>query len=162
MCRPENRTWRFLRINILGPADTMTMTRIFLFYWLPLLVYLVLIFAQSAFPAPQTGLEIPHLDKGVHAAIYGLLGILFCRAYGRTWLRMDSRWLMVLSIVSATVFGLSDEIHQYFVPSRSADRMDLLADLLGSAVAVVLYRRATAEEIYPDRIRGRIRGQIHD
>ncbi len=117
----------------------MILARIFLFYWLPLLIYLVLIFTQSAFPAPQTGLKIPHLDKWAHAAIYGLLGILFCRAYGHTWPRMDSRWLMILSILSAALFGLSDEIHQYFVPSRSADRMDLLADFLGSAVGVSIY-----------------------
>ncbi len=129
------------------------MARIFLFYWLPLLVYLALIFTQSAFPAPQTGLKIPHLDKGVHAAIYSLLGILFCRAYGRTWPRMGPRWLMIVSILSATVFGLSDEIHQYFVPYRSADRMDLLADFLGSAVGVFIYRHAIGGEIYPDQMR---------
>ncbi|MFW6372430.1 MAG: VanZ family protein [Thermodesulfobacteriota bacterium] len=131
----------------------MSRARTFLFYWLPLVIYLILIFVQSAFPAPQTGIKVPHLDKGVHAAMYGLLGILFCRAYGRTWPRMGSRWLTILSILSAAVFGLSDEIHQYFVPYRSADRMDLLADFLGSAVGVLIYRRATAGEIYPDQIR---------
>lgn len=119
--------------------------RIFLFYWLPLLLYLVLIFAQSAFPAPSTGLKIPHLDKGVHAAMYGLLGILFFRAYTRTWNQTETRKRMAFSILSAALFGLSDEIHQYFVAYRSADGIDFLADLAGSAVGVWIYRRVVAK-----------------
>lgn len=134
------------------PLQPMPKFRIFFFYWLPLLIYLVLIFAQSAFPAPSTGLKIPHLDKGVHAAMYGLLGILFFRAYARTWNRMSAGRLMLFSVASATLFGLSDEFHQAFVAHRSADPMDFLADLIGSAVGVWMYRRVVAEEIYPDEI----------
>ena len=45
----------------------------------------------------------------------------------------------LLSIVASTAYGISDEIHQYFVPCRTADVMDALADMVGSSVGVPGY-----------------------
>jgi VanZ family protein len=44
-----------------------------------------------------------------------------------------------LSVLSAGLYGISDEIHQYFVPGRSADVMDVAADFVGAAWGVLLY-----------------------
>jgi VanZ family protein len=41
--------------------------------------------------------------------------------------------------LSAALFGLSDEIHQSFVPFRTADAWDVLADALGAALGVGFY-----------------------
>jgi VanZ family protein len=70
---------------------------------------------------------------------YALLGALFCRAYGS--LRLGGKFWRValLSVLSAGVYGISDEIHQYFVPGRSADVMDVAADFIGAALGVLLY-----------------------
>jgi len=38
-------------------------------------------------------------------------------------------WLVVLAV---TLYGILDEIHQYFVPGRSADVYDALADASGA------------------------------
>jgi VanZ family protein len=48
--------------------------------------------------------------------------------------------LIGLSILSAGLFGLSDEIHQYFVPARNADLWDFIADMIGSLSGVFLYQ----------------------
>jgi VanZ family protein len=45
----------------------------------------------------------------------------------------------LLSISVSTAYGISDEIHQYFVPCRTADVMDALADMVGSCIGVMLY-----------------------
>jgi len=39
------------------------------------------------------------------------------------------------------VYGITDELHQYFVPSRSAEGLDALADALGSFLGAWLYAR---------------------
>jgi len=47
--------------------------------------------------------------------------------------------LILLSVVSASFYGISDEIHQYYVPSRNADILDVIADILGALCGVYLY-----------------------
>ena len=39
---------------------------------------------------------------------------------------------MLLTIVCATVYGISDEFHQWFVPGRTADVHDVMADAIGA------------------------------
>lgn len=41
-------------------------------------------------------------------------------------------------ILAALVFGASTEIIQYFLPKRSADVLDLLADMLGAITGLAL------------------------
>jgi len=44
------------------------------------------------------------------------------------------------SLIFASLYALSDELHQYFVPGRSCDIIDLLVDILGIFVGVfILY-----------------------
>ena len=70
---------------------------------------------------------------------YAALGVLFFRAY-RTLRIVNKRKLLILiSILSSSIYGISDELHQYFVPYRQADVMDALANILGSSAGVLLY-----------------------
>jgi VanZ family protein len=43
------------------------------------------------------------------------------------------------AVLSAVIFGLSDEIHQSLVPLRTADAWDVLADAIGAALGVGFY-----------------------
>jgi len=47
---------------------------------------------------------------------------------------------MLISIFSSTLYGISDEIHQYYVPQRYAELGDVLADFVGSVAGVFAYR----------------------
>ncbi len=38
----------------------------------------------------------------------------------------------------AVAFGVTDEVHQSFVPGRNADLMDLVADALGASLGAVV------------------------
>lgn len=66
-------------------------------------------------------------DKLGHAGAYAVLGGLLTLATGRVW----------LAVLLATLFGVSDEIHQYFVPGRQADVLDVVADLVGALVGAL-------------------------
>jgi len=113
--------------------------RLFLSHWLPLIAYGAFIAIQSHFPAPDSVPRLPFFDKLLHAGGYGLLGLLFCRAYRSGWPAASARSLARAAVLSAVLFGLTDEIHQSYVPSRTADGWDLLADALGAAVGVGFY-----------------------
>lgn len=85
--------------------------------------------------APGFTRWFPHFDKVTHFFIYGLLATLTLRALG------SRRWAPWLAITAVSLFGASDEWHQSFVPGRSCEVADWVADTLGAALAVSLYRR---------------------
>lgn len=113
------------------------MKKYILGYWFPLIAYMSLIFYLSSLPQESfTGLsEGFHLnDKIEHFLEYSLLSILFLRV-----LKYHSRKNPSLKAVAfSTLYGLTDEIHQFFVPTRVFSFNDLFYDFLGSLVSVAL------------------------
>ncbi len=85
--------------------------------------------------------DVRFFDKLLHFVVYALLGILFYRAYETLALKDNYKLLIFISIASATLYGISDEIHQYFVPSRYADMADVVANTIGSICGVYIYYR---------------------
>ena len=107
----------------------------------PLTLYCVFIFIQSQLPVPFEMPDVSHFDKLLHFGAYGVMAILFYRTYLAGWPQAIKRTLIWASVISTALYGLSDEIHQYFVPERSADLLDWLADTVGAAVGTVIYQR---------------------
>ncbi|AFZ66416.1 VanZ family protein [Deinococcus peraridilitoris] len=96
-------------------------------WWLLALVHMAVIFVFSAQSGEGVGIPAPW-DKLAHALEYALLGFLLARATG-SW---RAAWVI------AALYGASDEIHQAFVPMRSAGLDDWLADLSGAFVGACL------------------------
>ncbi len=88
-------------------------------------------------------------DKLLHFGAYALLGVLFFRAYETLPIKDKPRLLIGISIATATLYGISDEIHQYFVPFRQADILDAVANTVGSTCGVYLYYRWNAQKKPP-------------
>ncbi len=108
-----------------------------------LFAYLAMIFFLSSLPGddlPKIGFE--YSDKLVHAAVYFVLTILFFYSlkYQSKSVKLR-RNAILFSGVFASVYGLSDEIHQFFVPMRSCEFLDWVADAAGAALAMLLLRR---------------------
>ena len=97
----------------------------------PIVIALTIFFASTRSQVAEPGITKVD-DKIVHFSVYGLLATLVTR-HGRGWRGV----LWSLFLVSA--FGASDEWHQFFVPGRSCDFADWVADTAGAAVAVALY-----------------------
>jgi VanZ family protein len=89
------------------------------------LLYMLLIFILSSRPGNQLGIPEPW-DKVVHACAFGLLAFLWYRTLRSGWVA----WTI------AALYGLSDELHQGFVPGRARDLEDWLADMVGAALVV--------------------------
>jgi len=107
----------------------------------PLILYCVFIFIQSHLPVPFELPEVSHFDKLLHLGAYGVMAIFFYRTYLAGWPQAMKRTLIWASVISTALYGLSDEIHQYFVPQRSADPLDWMADAVGGALGAVIYQR---------------------
>lgn len=75
---------------------------------------------------------IKYIDKIGHFGVYGLLATLLCRL-GSGW---RAGWWALLAV---SLYGVSDEWHQSFVPGRSTEVADWVADTAGGALAVGLY-----------------------
>ena len=112
----------------------------FFLYWFPILLYCLLIFIQSSRPSPDITPHWPYIDKVLHFTAYALLGALFLRAFNITRIKHHLKLIIILSIILSSLYGISDEIHQSFVPFRTADAMDALADILGSIAGVYFYQ----------------------
>ncbi|MBI5286635.1 MAG: VanZ family protein [Deltaproteobacteria bacterium] len=109
-------------------------------YWIPLLSYMALIFYLSSQPLEELKLpEIWNIDKLLHVVEYGLLGFLWFRALKVSFESTTN--LYWLAFVLTLLYGISDEIHQIFVPNRSSSIFDAIADGIGGWLGVWLYRR---------------------
>lgn len=111
----------------------------FLFYWFPIFIYCLLIYIQSSYPSSEKISSIPYFDKILHFAAYAFLGGLLLRALKTLPIKNNIRLVMILSITLSALYGISDEIHQHYVPYRDADIMDALADIIGSIFGVYIY-----------------------
>jgi len=101
--------------------------------------YCTFIFIQSCYPTPETLPVFPFGDKVFHGLGYALLGILFYRTFKAAPNRMSVRMAILMAVFASTLYGISDEIHQHFVPARQADLMDGVVDAIGSMIGVVTY-----------------------
>lgn len=99
--------------------------------WLPVVAWAGLIFAFSSVPDLGTGLGGWDLvlRKFAHMAEYAVLGALLVRATGRAG----------LSVALGTLYAMSDEAHQAFVPGRMGSPVDVAIDAVGVAFGVFLW-----------------------
>ena len=76
--------------------------------------------------------EIVFIDKILHALTYGFLAVAFLYAMLINGFKAPYQ----ASFIASSLYGLSDEIHQLFIPSRYFDLMDWGADMVGSALCL--------------------------
>ncbi|MDY6954387.1 MAG: VanZ family protein [Thermodesulfobacteriota bacterium] len=110
-----------------------------LYYWLPVVLFCAVLFVQSSFSTPQAMPSFPHMDKLLHLGAYAVLGALFLRGFNNSRHRNHGEGIRVVSILLTGIYGATDELHQYYVPFRSADTGDILCDFLGGFIGVYLY-----------------------
>lgn len=95
----------------------------------PAILFAVLIFIFSSLP----GDKLPEIrfglgDKFIHVIEFGLFGIFLYHAF-RFSSPISKPYFATLCV--GIVYALLDEIHQLFVPGRSCEIWDFIADLVG-------------------------------
>ena len=86
-----------------------------------------------------------NVRKSAHILEYGVLGNAFClflffiadANFIRSWSR---RLLAFWAWLGSTVYAMTDEIHQIFVPGRSGEPRDVLIDTSGVLIGICLVR----------------------
>lgn len=109
----------------------------------------MIIFIQSSFPAVELPkVELISFDKVVHAGVFGFLAALAYISFIN--LNPDSAFAgspYLWSGIVCIIYGASDEIHQYFVPNRSSELQDWLADIAGILIMLLVIKYFLSKKV---------------
>ena len=108
--------------------------------WLLLIVYMFVIFYFSSLPRIEIIEKSPDFfirDKLLHILEYSILGVLSYNAFRHH--ELLNKKPFVYAIMFATIYGVTDELHQIFIPNRIFSLYDILANFFGSSM--VLFRK---------------------
>ena len=109
-------------------------------YWLPVIVYAAFIFSLSSVSKPPAPQLFPHCDKVYHILEYTVFGFLMLRAlfYSKEGFKgIDLRFLAILLCLA---YGITDEIHQHFIPQRTMELMDIISDGIGAYLGQLFFK----------------------
>lgn len=109
-------------------------------YWFPALVYAAFIFLLSSFSFSSGYAQDNLSDKIIHLTEYLGFGILLFYSLRKTFPEFTLARYYFLVIIIAGLYGFFDEVHQLFVPNREFSIYDILADVAGSCLGVLIYR----------------------
>jgi VanZ family protein len=109
--------------------------------WGPVVAFLGLSFSLSSVPGES--LSLPFSDLLAHFLEFGALGLLLARAFHGGLSRRLLPGRAAGALLAAVVWGVLDEFHQSFVPGRTPDVRDLLADAVGALTACLLFPLAS-------------------
>lgn len=132
--------------------------RVFAKYWLPVLAWMGLIYfashdsrslyrsARVIQPLMQPGARHSTLQsivifarKCAHSAVFAVLAVLLWCAL-RAISKQPKGWswrLAGYAMLGVIAYGITDEIHQMYVPTRRAGFMDVVYDALGGAIGLL-------------------------
>lgn len=108
--------------------------------WAPVAAWMAVVFFFSSLSRLGLAARVP--DWISHPVEYGVGAALLCRALTAPG-RAPRASSAAAAVLLATLYGVTDEYHQSFVPGRTADPADLAKDFLGATAAALLYRRWT-------------------
>ena len=104
-----------------------------LWLWSPPVAEMAAIFFLSSRAAPPIAAAVS--DKVIHGVIYGILALLILRAAASGRWRGVSVGTVGVAVALTGLYGMIDEWHQSFVPSRTAEWADVVADVCGGSLA---------------------------
>ncbi|MCX8008961.1 MAG: VanZ family protein [Patescibacteria group bacterium] len=109
----------------------------FIFLWMPVIAWMGCIFflsSQQRVSVSDSSMINFMFFKSLHVIEYGILFILTRRAikYGTN---IQEARINVYSFIFTTLYGITDEFHQRFVPTREGTIRDVIIDILGACLA---------------------------
>ncbi len=120
-----------------------------LVYWGPVVAYAGMVFFFSAQSHPEE--QLPSIlvkdvnDKVLHTVEYAVLGGLCYQAFRWGVSGQAASRALLFAIVTASLYGMTDEVHQLFVPFRESSWLDWLADTVGAVIGAMSWRFLRSE-----------------
>jgi VanZ family protein len=109
-----------------------------LFIYVPLALYWILLVTATSLP----GQDVPDMhisDKIEHFAAYGGLAVLLSFTYSfQKKIKILAEYPFLLTIFTISLYGMLDELHQKFIPGRSCDVKDWIADTTGALLGILI------------------------
>ena len=100
-------------------------------------VAIFILSAQAKLPIPET-VSFRGLDKLLHACAFGTLAFTLSYWFAADkWRTKPFRYFALVCLITAC-YGISDEVHQIFVPGRDASIYDWFADCTGAVLATLV------------------------
>lgn len=103
-----------------------------------MVAWAALIFYLSSLPNPPGQPSEEWVSYAAHLTEYAVLGLLLARWLGGQFPGLG-RWAAAAAWVACAAYGVSDEVHQAFVPGRDATPVDWLFDALGAFAGVSVW-----------------------
>jgi VanZ family protein len=147
--------------------------RPFLKYWLPVMVWMGLIFIGSTdvlsaehtsrFLVPFLHWVDPQISSAAlvaaqtlvrnlgHLTEYAILAAFFWRALRGTQWSSKMSLSLTAAWVACAIFAVSDEFHQSFVPSRTASTNDILIDMCGALIGLTICVALASRKVVKER-----------
>ena len=100
-------------------------------------IAIFLLSSTTSVPGEPPMLDIPHFDKLSHVMLFGGFGLLLFHC-GFFIFKNDVKkdyWAFGVGIC----YAILDEVHQSFVPGRSASVGDVIADTIGIFIAFLIF-----------------------
>jgi len=114
-------------------------------YLLLLAGWVALTLTLTSIPHPEFGSSFPAADKIAHFGFYGVAGFLFV-----LWRRetgAGAAAAVIWAAIFAALLGAVDEVHQQWIPGRSMELLDWVADVAGGTAGAVC--SAVAASMFP-------------
>jgi len=109
---------------------------------LPPLVVMAVIFLLSAQPGLSSHTQFDFvLRKLAHITEYAVLTLCWWRALRGLGATRDNRSAVIVAVLIALAYSVTDEFHQTFVKDRHGTPVDVLIDSIGIAIAAAYARR---------------------
>ena len=106
-------------------------------FFVPAALYYAFIFYLSS-RSYDIKIDVLFLDKAIHLVEFAALGILLSFGYFMS-LKSSLMIKAVLTVCTGILLGGLDEFHQYFIPRRSIEFFDVVADAFGILIGLFLY-----------------------
>lgn len=103
------------------------------FRWLPAIFWMAAIFYSSSLQSSGK-LFLP--DYVLHFIVYSILAATYFFAFSSSVINRNKLFAFCVSLTA--FYGLSDEFHQSFVPTRTATFEDLAVDVLAGVIILAL------------------------
>ena len=101
-----------------------------------LVAWVVLTFFLTSIPHPRVHLPFHFADKAAHFWFYGVMGFL-CALWRRES-GVSAKRAVLEGLLFTMAMGAVDEFHQHWIPGRSAELLDWMADAMGGGAGACL------------------------
>lgn len=102
--------------------------------WTGLIIFVCLIKSSDI---PQ--IDLPYVDKVLHACMHFVFTLLWFFYFKKRIGNLTNFKLLLVSLVLSVLFGIVIELMQkFFTVTRNADLFDVIANLCGASLAVIL------------------------